>query len=359
MIKLGVVFGGRSTEHEISILSAESVVRNLDESRYRLLPIFIDKDGLFHIGFDAIARHSRNVADTMLNACVRADGGSLQECDVFPDSISDRLGDFVDIVFPIVHGYGGEDGALQGLLRSFNIPFVGVDITGSSVCMDKAVQKQLLKSSDIPQARFMIFHRGDEVSYDTVTACVGTSAIFVKPANGGSSVGITLAKSADEFSDAVATALNYDDKLVFEEYIPCREIECGLLADSEISVCGEIIVRKQFYDYDAKYVEPDASELSIPADIPVEISEKIRQYALKACRLIGCDGMARVDFLLRADGQVFLNEINTIPGFTSISMYAKVWNQSGIGFSDLIDRLVDFAFERYQRHNRLKHSYTR
>ncbi|MGZ8490050.1 MAG: D-alanine--D-alanine ligase family protein, partial [Candidatus Binatia bacterium] len=263
----------------------------------------------------------------------------------------------IDVVFPILHGPFGEDGTVQGLLKLANLPFVGAGVLGSAVGMDKDVMKRLLRDAGIAIGRFMAFARADKISFAEVKRTLGMP-LFVKPANLGSSVGISKVAKPSQFSAAVKEAFRYDNKIVIEEFIAGREIECSVLGNDNpiASLPGEIVVNRDFYSYHAKYLDAHGSRLEIPAKLPAKVIKEIRQTAVRACKALCCQGMARVDFFVQANGRVLVNEINTIPGFTKISMYPKMWEASGISYSKLIDRLIRLALERFRQEQRLRSS---
>jgi D-alanine-D-alanine ligase len=349
-IKVGVFFGGRSSEHEISVRSAQSIIKSLDKTKYDVLPVGADKSGRFYFGAKAIAQHVPTAAQ-MINDLLR--DGVIATEDSFanlPSGIDENLSKFLDVVFPVFHGTFGEDGTFQGLMRMFDIPFVGAGVLGSAIGMDKDVTKRLLRDADIRVAKHLTFRgcESDSIAYEKVTASLG-DIVFVKPASLGSSVGVSKVRSRDEFAKAVTEAFSCDNKIVIEEFIKGREIECSVLGNDfpEASLPGEIIVKHDFYSYSAKYLDEDAADLRIPADLPAEIIDDIREISLKAYKVLCCEGMARVDFFLRNDSEIFLNEINTIPGFTEeISMYPKLWAASGLSYTELLDKLIESAFSR-------------
>ena len=313
-LRVGVIFGGRSSEHEVSLMSAKNVMAAMDRTRYEVVPFKIPKDG--KIGFDALRK--------------------------------------LDVVFPVLHGTYGEDGSVQGLLRMLDVPFVGPDILGSSVGMDKDVAKRLLRDSGIPVADFLTFGRGESVRPSAVWKRLG-KPVFVKPANQGSSVGVRKAKNDAELKAAVKHAFRFDDKILIEEAVSGREIEVSVLGNSkpEASVAGEVIPHHEFYSYEAKYLDEDGAGLAIPAKISASAMRKVRALAVATFRTLGLEGMARVDFFMRKNGGFAVNEVNTIPGFTKISMYPKLWAASGRPYPKLIDRLIALALERHARRGRL------
>jgi D-alanine-D-alanine ligase len=281
---------------------------------------------------------------------------ALSESDMLRTIAGSSLDQGVDVMFPLVHGTFGEDGCLQGLLRLLNVPFVGAGVLGSAVGMDKDVMKRLLNHAGIPTVRFRVVTRKSarESCFAALAQELG-STLFVKPANAGSSVGVSKVVNAVEFSEALRVGFRYDEKLLIEEGIHGRELECGVLGNDEpeASVVGEVVVRDEFYSYEAKYVNESGAALDIPALLPSETSEKVRELAVTAFKVLNCAGMARVDFFLTDDGRVVLNEINTVPGFTNISMFPLLWQASGVGYPELIDRLVVLAMQRHAELNEL------
>jgi D-alanine-D-alanine ligase len=358
-IRVGILFGGRSAEHEVSLQSAMNIIDSIDTDKYEVVLIGIDKKGQWHLNEES--RFLLPVGESGLpelrESCENlALVPGKENNQLVALSGDQRLGS-LDVIFPILHGPFGEDGTVQGLLKLANIPFVGAGVLGSAVGMDKDVMKRLLRDAGIPIARFLVTNRYSlkEIGFDDARAHLG-SPLFIKPANLGSSVGIHKVKSRAEFEHAVRDAFSYDNKLLIEECINGREIECSVLGnDSPIaSVPGEILPRHEFYSYEAKYLDENGAALEIPAKLPSAISERVRQLAIKAFSVLCCEGMARVDFFLRNGEEIIVNEINTIPGFTPISMYPKLWEASGICYSELIDRLIQLAIERFTREKLLK-----
>lgn len=315
-IKIGVLFGGKSAEHEVSIMSARNVVNALDKTKYQISKIKINKDGRFN--FPALTK--------------------------------------VDVIFPVLHGPYGEDGIMQGVFKEMGKPFVGAGVLGSAVGMDKDVMKRLLREAGIPIGKFLVLKYGEKISWSNIQKELG-KIVFVKPANLGSSVGVSKARNEKEFKKAVAEAFKYDTKILVEEFIPGREIECAVLGNDEpvASLPGEIIAGQDFYSYNAKYID-NTSVVEIPAKIDKKTERKIRELAVKTFKTLNCEGMGRVDFFLKKNGEVLVNEINTIPGFTNISMYPKMWEASGIPQPELLDILIKLALERFNREKKLKTS---
>ena len=265
----------------------------------------------------------------------------------------------IDVVFPIVHGTLGEDGSLQGMLRMANLPFVGSDVLGSAACMDKDVTKRLLRDAGLHIAPFVTLTRAnrDKHSFASISAQLGLP-LFVKPANQGSSVGVSKVSSEAQYAEAVRLAFEFDHKVVVEQGIKGREIECAVLGNDfpQASTCGEVVLNSDFYSYDTKYIDDKGAQVVVPADIDPAINDKIRAIAIEAYQALGCCGMARVDVFLTPENDVVINEINTLPGFTNISMYPKLWQASGLGYTDLITRLIELALERHAADNALKSS---
>lgn len=347
-----VLFGGVSGEHDVSLVSAASVMRNMDQTKYEILPMGITNAGesfLYAGPLEAIEENRwEQDAANLTPAVISPDRGHHGILILRGGAYEVRR---VDAVFPVLHGKNGEDGTMQGLLTLAGLPFVGCGVTASADCMDKAVTNALADIYDIPQAKWVTFSQHD---YQRDAAgCLQRAAetlgfpLFVKPANAGSSLGVSKVTSADQLAAACEEAFRHDGKLVLEEGILGHEVECAVLGndDPQASVVGEIEACNEFYDYDAKYLA-GTSRLLIPAPLAPETAEAVRALALRAYRAMGCRGLSRVDCFVRSsDGAVLLNEINTIPGFTSISMYSKLFEASGIPYAALIDRLLALAVE--------------
>ena len=355
--RIGIVFGGRSGEHEVSIISAKSVVNALNKKKYEVVPLFINKEGKWLLGFDRKLLKGRGAKQVYLPL----DPTKKELVLVEKSEISTKK---IDVVFPLLHGTYGEDGAVQGLLELSGLPYVGAGVVASAVGMDKVLMKRIFKSVGLPITKYLaILRKQVENKLEDVVGEVERKMaypIFVKPANLGSSVGITKAHNRKELTNGLATAGEYDRNLIIEQGVDkAREIEVAVLGndDPKASICGEVIPSKEFYDYEDKYILGKA-KLQIPALIPKKLSSKIRKMAIKAFQAIDCSGMARADFLIDPkSGEVYIDEINTIPGFTSISMYPKLWEASGISYKDLIDRLINLAIERLDDKKRSKTSY--
>ena len=355
-LRVGVIFGGRSGEHEVSIASAAAIFKHLDPARYDAVPIKIAKDGRWALTGDT--PKALSAADvhkqTSTEALVAVDPSAALE------------GSGLDVVFPVLHGPYGEDGTVQGLLELANVPYVGAGVLGSAVGMDKAVMKALFAAANLPIVPHLTVLRRDwERDAARITQAVARDLrypVFVKPANLGSSVGISKAATDAALADAMKLALDFDRKVVIEAGVPdAREIECAVLGNDEpeASIPGEIIVTHAdgFYSYAAKYLDPNGASWQIPADIPADTAALVRRLSVDAFKALELAGMARVDFFVgRQTGTVFLNEVNTIPGFTTISMYPKMWEATGVSYSELLSRLLTLAIERHEQKQRLKTS---
>jgi D-alanine-D-alanine ligase len=361
-LTVAVLFGGRSAEHEVSLQSAKNVIDALDRDKYDVVLIGIDKTGGWYLSRESdyllnaddpkhIALHHQEQSVALLPGEPSRELVSL--------SRPGELG-LVDVVFPVLHGPYGEDGTIQGLLKLTDVPFVGAGVLGSAVGMDKDVMKRLFRDAGIPTPRFLVFRSGEEVDAGRIEAELGWP-VFVKPANLGSSVGVHMVKSTEELAAAVEDAFHYDRKVIVEERIAGREIECSVLGNDDpiASVPGEVIPNlenHEYYDYDAKYIDEDGAALYIPAQLTDATVRRVQELAVHAFKALCCEGMGRVDMFLRDDGEVFVNEINTIPGFTRISMYPKLWEASGIPSAELVDRLIQLALVRHGKESELRSS---
>ncbi len=356
--KVGVLFGGKSAEHEVSVASAKNVIEALDKDKYAITLIGIDKQGKWFLQESAQSLlESSN--PKMLRVNNNSDNVALLPGDN-QQLINLKLNKSItslDVIFPVLHGPLGEDGTVQGLFRLADIPFVGADVLACAASMDKDVTKRLLRDAGIQSVRFMSVskHKLKCINLKSIVNTLGLPC-FVKPAHLGSSVAISKVKTLAELQPALELALEYDTKVLIEEFIEGREIECSVLGnDNPIAALpGEVITHQEFYSYAAKYLDEDGASLSVPADIPVATRHTIQQLAVRAFMALELQGMARVDFFLRNDGSIYLNEVNPIPGFTNISMYPKLWEASGLAYPQLIDRLIDLALERHANERRLK-----
>lgn len=350
-LSLAVIFGGVSSEHEVSRMSVTSILENLSNERYEVHMVGITKEGRWLL-------YTGPVEDILSGAWEQ---GPVTPAFLSPDpsvhglvALRDGKAEtiHVDVIFPALHGKNGEDGTIQGLFQLSGIPYVGCDTESSAICMDKAVTHSLLSSADIEQAHYLWFYADRfDAAPDTIKNKIQARLdfpVFVKPSNAGSSVGVSKVERFEDLDQAIRKAAREDKKVVVEEGITGQEVEVAVLGnrDCDASIVGEIGASAQFYDYDDKYIN-GTSQLYIPARIPQEVSEKIRQTAVRAYRLLGCSGLARVDFFVTAgDNRVILNEINTLPGFTSISMYPKLWMAMGLSYGELLDKLIELALQR-------------
>ncbi len=363
-LKVGVIFGGRSAEHEVSLSSAQTVMRALDKNKYEVVPIGIRPDGQWLLRGDPlkVLTGGQMSMPQLLESGYHIVDDLSTGREVIPGSQAASLPE-VDVVFPVLHGPFGEDGTVQGLLELADIPYVGAGVTASAIGMDKAAMKDVFRSHGLPVAKYVVIKRAEWESQPDAVSRRAADEIgypcFVKPANMGSSVGIHKVHHAGELAHALNDAAQYDRKLLVEYAVPnAREIECSVLGNDDpiASVPGEVVPGHEFYDYVAKYID-DSSELLIPAPIDPATAERVRDLSIKAFRALDGAGMARVDFLLSRDtGELVVSELNTIPGFTRISMYPKLWEASGIGYSELIDRLIQLALERYADKHRSRTS---
>jgi len=358
-IRIAVLFGGRSAEHEVSLQSAKSVVDALDKTKYEIVLIGIDKKGNWLLNNQStFLLHAENPKLISLNKSTKEVSiipGSTKQ--LLTTSTNDQIGT-VDVVFPVMHGTYGEDGSMQGLLKIMDVAFVGADVLGSAVGMDKDVMKRLLRDAGLPIGKFITLKQGDEMSFKQAKEKLGLP-MFVKPANLGSSVGVNKVTNETEFRNAVSEALEYDNKILIEEFIDGREIECAVLGNEnpKASLPGEVTPHHEFYSYESKYIDENGAGLQIPAKLSAEVSDKIRSIAIQAFQTLCCLGMARVDCFLTKDNRVFVNEINTIPGFTKISMYPKLWEATGVSYSELLDQLITLAIERHNKNKKLRTSF--
>ena len=335
-LRVAVLAGGRSSEHEISLASASSVATALDPARYDVTTIGIGRDGHWEL------------APGTAGLPARGEGAAAETLPVVADSAPARALGEIEVVLPILHGPFGEDGTVQGLLELAGVAYVGAGVAASALCMDKDLFKAVLRDRGIPVARNVTLRDGDPLAHDF------PYPVFVKPARLGSSVGISKVHSAAELDAAVELARRHDDKVLVEELVPGVEVECGVLGNRDpiASIVGEIVAHADWYDYSAKY-EEGGMELVVPARISDEATERVRRIAVESFVATECEGMARVDLFVRPDGKVVVNELNTIPGFTATSVYAKLFDASGIGYAELLDRLVELALERHERRSRL------
>ncbi|MCF7833881.1 MAG: D-alanine--D-alanine ligase [Candidatus Pacebacteria bacterium] len=314
-ITVAVLYGGRSAEHEVSLNSAKNIIGSFDKEKYNVLPVKISKKGEFSLDFVSKA----------------------------------------DVVFPVLHGPYGEDGSMQGFLKILGLPFVGASVLGSALGMDKEIAKRVLRDKGLPVGKFEIIKKGQDVNFKEIKKSLGLP-MFVKPANMGSSVGISKVKNEKEFISAIKESFLYDKKIIIEEETKGREIECAVLGNENptASILGEIIPLKDFYSYEAKYTDQNGARLEIPAKLSESKAKEIQDLAIKVFETLDCSGLARVDFFLQKNGKVLVNEINTLPGFTDISMYPKLWEYGGLPIAELLDILITLAIDNFNKINDLK-----
>lgn len=347
-IRVGVLFGGQSAEHEVSFQSALSIIRQINREKYEVIPVGIDRAGNWHF---------LTVSQFFLLSQKKS-FPTFREKDLnspffgfFPSALRKNL----DVIFPALHGPYGEDGTLQGLARLANLPCVGSDVLGSAICMDKGILKSLLREAKFPISNFLSLGAHDSICFEACIRQIGLP-LFVKPANLGSSIGIRKVYRKEELMSAVKNAFLYDEKILIEECILGREIECSVLGNLNpiASLPGEIVPKEEFYSYRAKYLNREGALFYLPSRVDAKKIREIQELAIRSFKVLQCEGMARVDFFLKKDGTLLINELNTIPGFTNVSLYPKLWELSGISYPELIDRLIQLALERHERRSRLK-----
>lgn len=388
--RIAVIFGGQSSEHEVSRVSAQSVIGNIDKDQFDVVMIGITKDGRW-LSYDGPAEllgtgEWQELAEAQAEARIQISAGdqarmqtpqeneTAEGAEGIPVSSSvaessargifkaagvEKVGQTIDVVFPVLHGCNGEDGTIQGLFELAGIPYVGCGVLGSALGMDKAYAKIVFEKEGIPQGKYVVFNR-KQVERDMESAVkqvedVLTYPCFVKPSNAGSSVGVSKAHDREELIKALYFAARYDRRILVEEFMDGREVECAVLGNDDpiASTVGEVIPCNEFYDYEAKYNSGDSSKVVIPAELPDATIQKIREYAVRAFKSLDCSGLSRVDFFVHKDtGEVYINEINTLPGFTRISMYPKLWEASGLPYDKLIEKLIDLAVERFEDNTR-------
>ena len=363
-IKIGVLYGGRSGEHDVSLCSAASVFSALDRNKYEVKAIGIDRDGRWYV-----QDNPKIIADKNFGKILSLKKNGKWLVNHFEQKNKLHLYDLknknkeviIDVVFPVLHGTFGEDGTLQGLLELAMVPYVGADVTGSTVGMDKDIAKRLLKEAGIPVVPSLTINKqqwkdNQKLIIKTALDKLGLP-LFVKPVCTGSSVGVKKVKKKEMLAQAMKFAFQFDTRVMIEKAVDCREIECAVLGNEKpvASILGEIIPQHEFYSYEAKYIDPEGAKLIIPAQIDKPLAAKIRKIAVGGYMALGCSSMARVDFFLdKKTNKFYLNEINTLPGFTSISMYPKLWEATGLKYSDLLDKLIALALERHKRKLEIK-----
>ncbi len=365
-LRIGLIFGGKSGEHEVSLASAQAALRALDATKYKVVLIGVSKEGKWLTGGNPLQQLINAAHSPLLQAAHDAsDAGAPNDALVSHSaaemSVANALD--VDVAFPLIHGPNGEDGTLQGLLELADVPYVGAGVAASAVGMDKQLMKALFRGAGLPVVEFLVVTRRqwerepEETIREIETAL--SYPCFVKPANLGSSVGVAPARNWDELTQALSNAALYDRKILVERAVDAREIECSVLGNDAplASLPGEVIPEREFYDYAAKYAD-ERTRLIVPADLTGEQTRTVQELAVRAFQALDCCGMARVDFFLdKRDGKILVNEINTIPGFTAVSMYPRMWQASGLSYSQLLDRLIQLALERHADKKRNKATY--
>lgn len=354
-IKLGLLYGGKSAEHEVSLLTARAVSQAINFDKYEVYPIYITKNGEWRKG-SPLTGPAESTKTLQFGSEASKANSIASFLPVESDSAST-----LDVIFPLLHGPNGEDGTVQGLLEVLNLPYVGNGVLASAAGMDKVVMKQLFAQAGLTQVPYVHFIRKEwKSNQDTLLQQMEESLqwpLFVKPANLGSSVGITKAANREELIKAIELAFKYDRKIIVEQGIKARELEMSVLGNDQprCSIAGEVLPTKDFYDYEAKY-EDGTTNYAIPAVVSAELLKKMEDAAIRAFKVLDCSGLVRADFFVTDEEEVIINEVNTMPGFTPISMYPKLWIESGLSYSDLIEELITLALERYEEKQQLEHS---
>lgn len=358
-LRVGVFYGGPSAEHDISLMSATNVINALDTRKYDIIPVGIDLHGKMYLQklslavqgdrtqFLTITQHLNSQV-----ALVPGHGHGL-----LINLLSKEKIQAIDVIIPVIHGSYGEDGTIQGLIKAANVPCVGADVLSSAICMDKDIAKRLLRDAGLPVADFITLHKHSKknITPQQIIKHLGLPC-FVKPANLGSSIGIHKVKDQAQLETAIDNAFQYDNKILIEKFIQAREIECAVLGNDELKVSlpGEVIPRQEFYSYDAKYFDEDGADIVAIADLDKQTQTKIQTLAMETFHCLECKGMARVDFFLTKSGDIYINEVNTMPGFTQISQYPKMWEASGIPCPELLDELINLALAQFDTQKSLK-----
>ncbi|MEQ8925095.1 MAG: D-alanine--D-alanine ligase family protein [Fulvivirga sp.] len=349
---IAIIFGGKSVEHQISINSARNIFEYIDKTKFTPIPIGISPKGNWYL---------KTSVDNTFEGC---DPLALILSTQNPGFKNLNTDEVIspDIVFPVLHGTDGEDGSIQGLLEAFELPFVGTGVLGSALSMSKLYSKKLLQSANIPTSKFLTYNYSEKntIDFDYLNATLGLP-FMVKAANLGSSVGVAKVNSKNDFNKAVEEAFRFDNVVLFEEYISGRELECSVMGNKEpmASLPAEIVISKEyeFYTYEAKYLDPNAVELKVPADVDDVVAKQIQHLSLRAYNALGCEDFSRVDLFLKDNGEILINEINTIPGFTNSSMFPMMWQERGISFTDLITKLIEMALTKHQEKQRVSNEY--
>lgn len=354
MKNIAVIFGGHSSEHEVSINSARNIYKALDKSKFNPILLGVSKQGTWYSVSEKDFETLESINDNKMSqdqtvTLIRA------QSKVYSLNLQSNKRQELDCAFAIIHGTNGEDGTMQGYLKILGLPFVGCGVMSSAIAMDKEVMKIVMTAAGIPNSRWAVLKSYETPDFDKLVKQLGLP-FFIKPANAGSSVGVHKIKSKEDFAVKIKDAFKYDHKVLAEEFIDGREVECsvmGLNHKAEAAVPGELVVKHEFYSYEAKYLDPNGAEIVIPAKVTAEQTEAIRALAVKTYEALYCDGLTRVDFFLKKDGTLTVNEINTLPGFTKISMYPMMWQAKGLAYGDLITKLVQLAFDKNDFDNQL------
>ncbi|WP_213996061.1 D-alanine--D-alanine ligase family protein [Tepidanaerobacter syntrophicus] len=357
-LKVGIIFGGQSSEYEVSLMSCASVIKVMDKSKYEIMPIGINKHGNWKLFLGSIEKIENDTWESEAIPVLLAPDPKYNCAIEINNGIEKRH--YFDVAFPVLHGPRGEDGTVQSIFELMNVPYVSCGVASSAICMDKVFSKKILAQSNLPIVDYKVFYKNElkgKISdiISEIENSIGYPC-FVKPANLGSSVGISKVSKRDELSDALFAAAKYDTKILVEKSVDAREIECAVLGNSDpkASLPGEILPSREFYDYNAKYLDGDKSKLLLPAPLSSDLTTQVQELAIKAFKALDCSGMARVDFLMdKRTEKIYINELNTIPGFTKISMYPKMWETSGLSYKKLIDELICLALERHREKNEL------
>lgn len=356
---IAIIFGGKSAEHEVSLRSARNVATALDANLFQPVLIGISQEGSWYRFPNTEIFSSVKITDSHLPAHAEPVALISHQGKPVLYSMKDHSKTSIDCAFPVMHGTMGEDGTIQGLFKMVQVPFVGCGVWSSAAGMDKEVMKRLLHEAEIPNARYILLTPREKHSYDYLVGKLGTP-FFIKPANAGSSVGVHKIKSEEDLAAGLKDAFQFDTKVLAEEFIQGRELECSVMGHNhapKASLPAEVIPQHDFYSYEAKYVDDNGALLKIPAELKEDAVERIQSLAKKTFHVMGCEGLTRVDFFMKANGDLYINEINTIPGFTNISMYPKMWEVSGLPGKELISQLIQLGFERHEAEQKLKTSY--
>lgn len=354
--RIALIFGGKSAEHEVSLNSAKNIYNAIDKAKYDTALIGVSKKGTWYLFKDAeVFKKFKALEDENLQNENRICMICEQETPyLFSLKTQEKLA--IDCAFPIIHGTMGEDGTLQGYFKIVNLPFVGCSVLSSAVGMDKEYMKRLMTEAGIANSKYVLLKKSEPTPYAEVVKKIG-NPFFIKPANAGSSVGVHKIKTELDYQTKLKDSFQYDHKVIAEEFIEGREVECsvmGLNQAPKASLPGELIVKHEFYSYEAKYLDANGAEIVIPARLDERQTSEIRQLAVKTFKTLGCDGLTRVDFFLKKNGQIYVNEINTLPGFTQISMYPKMWEATGLSYQNLISELIELAFAKHTQEAQLK-----